>query len=634
MALLAVGADRLGVPLYGIVAGLGVGGLAIALAAQPTVENLLGGLSLFADKPVRVGDFCKYGDGLGIVESIGIRSTRIRGTDRTLTTIPNAALAKMPIVNFTRRDQMLIQTVVGLRYETTPEQLRYVLVKLREMLLGHPRVSPDPARARFVGFGDSSLNIEVYAYVMTRDWAEFLGIREDVLLRVMDIVEQGGGRSRFPRGRCISVRDRMPDENKAQAAEAKVREWREEGSLPFPNFSPEQVDRIRGSIPYTPRRYHRGHRGETGVAQRFAWGARCRRRWRPMTAAAASGRTGMRAISQYAKPGHGAWLSPSSRGTCASPRTGILFAVILSLSGCAGPVALHKAVLGYDHTVSLTQQEMLLLNIARQRDGIPAHFTVTSSIAATFDFRASIGAGLIYNDTPGLYKPSLDIGASVAESPTLSIVPLQGREFTERVLQPVDESKLEFLVFQGSPLDMVMRLMADGIEVQTPQGGFERFILNWPSRPREYEEFRRIALHLAWLNANRKLFVGRLSFVETTPAVLDSPPSGAEVRAAAEKDYRWVQAKAGGPYLLKRRVTGRVAITNYDPRTLSDEERAALNAKAAQNPANFVLVDIRPDRPGGNWPLFGALKLRSFNQMLDFVGRGPRIRRSEGSAHR
>jgi hypothetical protein len=186
----------------------------------------------------------------------------------------------------------------------------------------------------------------------------------------------------------------------------------------------------------------------------------------------------------------------------------------------------------------------------------------------------------------------------------------------------VDESKFEFLVFQGSPLDMVMRLMADGIEVQTPQGHFERFILNWPSHPREYDEFRRIALHLVWLNANRKLFVGRLYFVETTPAVLDSPPSGAEVRAAAEKDYRWVRAKAGGPYLLKRRVTGRVAITNYDPRTLSDEERAALNAKAARNPANFVLVDIRPEHPGGNWPLFGALKLRSFNQMLDFVGEG------------
>ena len=252
MALLAVGANRLGMPVYGIVAGLGVGGLAIALAAQPTIENLIGGLNLFADKPIRVGEFCKYGDELGTVEAIGIRSTRIRGIDRTLTTIPNAALAKMPIVNFTRRDQMLIQTVVGLRYETTPEQLRYVLVKLREMLLGHPRVHPDPARARFIGFGDCSLNIEVFAYVMTTDWGEFLGIREDILLRAMDIVEQSGASIAFPSRTLYLGRDRSPDESKARAAEADVQAWRDEGSLPFPNFSPEQARRIRGSIVYPP----------------------------------------------------------------------------------------------------------------------------------------------------------------------------------------------------------------------------------------------------------------------------------------------------------------------------------------------------------------------------------------------
>jgi MscS family membrane protein len=192
MALLAVGADRLGVPVYGIVAGLGVGGLAIALAAQPTIENLLGGLSLFADKPVRVGDVCKYGEAVGTVEAIGIRSARIRGADRTLTTIPNAVLAKMPIVNLTRRDRMLINTVISLRDDTSPEQLRYVLVKLRELLLGHPRIHPDPVRARFIGFGASSLDIEVFAYVATTDWSEFLGVREEILLRVMDIVEQGG----------------------------------------------------------------------------------------------------------------------------------------------------------------------------------------------------------------------------------------------------------------------------------------------------------------------------------------------------------------------------------------------------------------------------------------------------------
>ena len=252
MVLLALGADRLGIPVYGIIAGLGVGGLAIALAAQPTIENLIGGMNLFVDKPMRVGDVCKYGEDVGTVETIGIRSTRIRGADRTLTTIPNAALAKMPIVNLTRRDQMLINTVVGLRYETTPEQLRYVLVKLRETLLGHSRIHHDPARARFIGFGASSLDIEIFAYVTTSDWGEFLGIREDVLLRIMDVVEQAGAAIAFPSQTLYLGRDLGPDDGKARAAETRVREWRDEGSLPFPNFSPEQAARIRGSIVFPP----------------------------------------------------------------------------------------------------------------------------------------------------------------------------------------------------------------------------------------------------------------------------------------------------------------------------------------------------------------------------------------------
>src|SRR5215475_4335687 len=232
MALLAVGADRLGLPVYGIIAGLGVGGLAIALAAQPTIENLIGGMNLFADKPVRVGDVCRYGDALGTVEAIGIRSTRIRGVDRTLTTIPNAVLAKMPIVNLTRRDRMLINAVIGLRYETSPEQLRDALVRIRELLLGHPRVHPDPVRARFVGFGASSLDVELFAYVTTSDWGEFLGIREDILLRIMDIVEQAGTAIAFPSQTLYLGRDRARDEAKAQAKEVSVRPWPDQGTMP------------------------------------------------------------------------------------------------------------------------------------------------------------------------------------------------------------------------------------------------------------------------------------------------------------------------------------------------------------------------------------------------------------------
>jgi MscS family membrane protein len=161
LALIFVGADELGVPLVPLVASLGVGGLAVALAARPTFENLIGGIILYTDQPVRVGDFCSFGDNEGTVERIGVRSTQIRARDRTVITVPNATFADMAIINWARCDQMMIKTTIGLRYETNLEQLRYVLAKLREMLLAHPKIDNDSRRVRFVGYGSSSLDIRV-----------------------------------------------------------------------------------------------------------------------------------------------------------------------------------------------------------------------------------------------------------------------------------------------------------------------------------------------------------------------------------------------------------------------------------------------------------------------------------------
>ena len=239
--LLAVGASQLGLPVYGILAGLGVGGLAIALAAQPTVENLIGGLSLFADKPIRVGDVCRYGTEEGTVEAIGIRSTRLRGGDRTLTTMPNGVLSKMPLVNLSQRDRMLIRSVIGLRYETSPDQLRYLLVKIREVLVNHPRIQPDSAHVRFVGFGASSLDIELFAYVKTTKGPEFLSVREELFLQVMDIVNQSGTGFAFPSQTLYFGRDGGLDAKKTEAAEAQMRQWQKEGCLPIANASPEQT---------------------------------------------------------------------------------------------------------------------------------------------------------------------------------------------------------------------------------------------------------------------------------------------------------------------------------------------------------------------------------------------------------
>jgi MscS family membrane protein len=250
---------QLGAPLYGLVAGLGVGGIAIALAAQPTIENFIGGLNLFADRPVRVGDFCRYGEDptldwqrIGTVESIGLRSTKIRGIDHTVTTIPNADFSKMHIVNYTLRKHRLLLTVLGLRYETTDDQLRFVLATLRDMLLAHPRVLDEEPRVRFAGFGDFSLNVEIRVDIDTSDANEFRAIREDIYLRVMKIVKDAGTGFAFPSRTVYQARDDGLDAERQQAAEAQVRAWCSAQELPFPTFTADYRKKTRNTLDYPP----------------------------------------------------------------------------------------------------------------------------------------------------------------------------------------------------------------------------------------------------------------------------------------------------------------------------------------------------------------------------------------------
>ncbi len=252
LVVLFWGGNRLGLPLYGLIAGVSVGGLAIALAAQGTLENFLGSINIFADRPVRIGDLCRYGSEMGTVEEIGLRSSRIRGSDRTVTTVPNSDFSKMQITNFSRRDRMLLKTLLGLRYETTPDQLRHLLTQLRELLVAHPRIIEDPLRVRFVGFGDFSLNVEIHAFVRTTDANEFLGIQEDVFLRVIDLVEASGSGFAFPSQTLYMSRDIGLDASRKQAAEAAVNEWRKQGFLQFPNLDPEHVKSLKDSLEWPP----------------------------------------------------------------------------------------------------------------------------------------------------------------------------------------------------------------------------------------------------------------------------------------------------------------------------------------------------------------------------------------------
>jgi small-conductance mechanosensitive channel len=199
ITLIAVMAlQDLGVPVTGLIAGLGVGGFAIALAAQSMIGDFIGGIILYSDQPVRVGDFCKFGDRRGVVEDVGLRSVKIRTLDRTVVTVPNADFARLELENLTERDRVRLRENLRLAYETTREQLQNLLGDLESMLRDHERIANEPLRVRFIGFREYYLEIELSAYALTNAWPEFLEIREDVLLKVMEIVERSGIRLALP----------------------------------------------------------------------------------------------------------------------------------------------------------------------------------------------------------------------------------------------------------------------------------------------------------------------------------------------------------------------------------------------------------------------------------------------------
>jgi len=164
--------SELDYPVASILAGLGLGGLALALAAQKTVEHLFGAFSLAVDQPFRVGDFVKVEDFVGTVESIGLRSTRFRTLDRTLITIPNGKLADARLETFAARDRIRLACTLGLVYQTTAVEMRKVLEGVEARLRAHPKIWPDAVVVRFKELGSSSLDIEVMAWFQTSDWGE------------------------------------------------------------------------------------------------------------------------------------------------------------------------------------------------------------------------------------------------------------------------------------------------------------------------------------------------------------------------------------------------------------------------------------------------------------------------------
>lgn len=258
-------ANLLALPVAGVIAGFGIGGLAVALAAQPTLMNILAGFTLYADRPVSVGDFCRFGDTMGTVEAIGLRSTRLRTLDRTVISVPNSQFLDMQIENFARRDQMRFATTLQLRYETTPDQLRYVLTELRKLLIAHPMVFSDPIRVRFMGFGEHSLDIEIFAYITASDMDTFTAAREDILLRMMAMVEEAGAQFAFPSMVHYNADDTPPDTQRKAKAEATVNEWRACEDLPFPDFEWQTKAELSNTLTWPPEgSVQRPKRRDTG----------------------------------------------------------------------------------------------------------------------------------------------------------------------------------------------------------------------------------------------------------------------------------------------------------------------------------------------------------------------------------
>lgn len=192
LLVLGYGATQIGIPIYGVIAGLGVGGLAIALAAQPTLENFIGGLILYADGIVRVGEYCAFDDLAGTVEEIGIRSTRIRALDQTLITVANADLSKRKIVNYSKRGAFMFRHQVRLRYDTPSEVVKKITAGVRDYLTAHERVPESPLRVRLVEYGEFSILIDIYANLTAESMDEFTALQEELLYEIRAVIEASG----------------------------------------------------------------------------------------------------------------------------------------------------------------------------------------------------------------------------------------------------------------------------------------------------------------------------------------------------------------------------------------------------------------------------------------------------------
>lgn len=295
----------------------------------------------------------------------------------------------------------------------------------------------------------------------------------------------------------------------------------------------------------------------------------------------------------------------------------ILLMLTLAISqGCVSPIALDHTVIAYDQTITEIQSRQLLLNIARAHQHQPVHFTGVSNIAATFNFQFNAGATPAFTGQTGSLMTPI-FGGTVSENPTISIVPMEGEEFTHRMLTPLPENKLTMLLRQGADIDLVLRLLAG--ELRTHCGKQECIYNNRPKDIEGYRNFRQIVLHLSSIQDRHALFVEPL-FFETT-WLLPKDSMTADRLLQLQQDHNIHIHTEKNTFVLKKKVMGHIILTNYDPQQLNNDERIALNEEANKRAFNDVMVDIRPEYPGGELAVHGFFRLRSFSNILNFLGR-------------
>ena len=301
-----------------------------------------------------------------------------------------------------------------------------------------------------------------------------------------------------------------------------------------------------------------------------------------------------------------------------SPARLILAGIFCSLAvtGCLSPITLNRAVTAYDQAITDAISKQLLINIARAHQHQPIHFTGVSNIAATFDFRVSAGA------TPALTGEASRalmpiFGGSMAENPTISIAPIEGEEFTKRLLTPFQETKFLLLLRQRYDIDLLLRLMAQ--ELRITENGQDVIYRNTPADRTGYEMFRRVVTHISSIQDQNQLHAEPLVYNRTWTIPANSVT--AEGFQTLQKEYHVTYNQKDNSYTLQKQITGPILITNYDPYTLSPKERARLIDETEEGYLNDVSFDIRPGHVGGEFPLKGDFRLRSFYTILNFLGR-------------